>query len=194
MDDYGRAASSSVSAAQVRMKKYNSILHYTISFTFDDLSQFSQTVVELKQMKQVKEASNDNNVWNPKLAHQIKKNGGPEKRNDDVFPSDVITRKARDVRRAKPDTNEKSQVDVRAQRNKADEKVSLPEADIAIALAKITQYQEKICQYLDYLREIIEDTPEIDDVSDLRKRQQRANEFASRFARNHLYQIGRVVS
>lgn len=172
-----------------------SISLYTI-FTSDNLSQFSQTlpVVELKPKKQAggvkhEDARNDNGVRGPMAEQQIKMSGRWRKRSDEEhFPSDVVSRKARDVGGMKPQSNEKSQVDVKSQRNEK------AEPDVVMALEKITLYQQKICQYVDYLREIIDDPPEVDDISDLRKRQQRAAEFANRFARNHLYQIGRAVS
>jgi hypothetical protein len=66
-------------------------------------------------------------------------------------------------------------------------------AHLVSILGKVTGYQEKICQYLDYLREIINDPPELEDINDLNKRRRRAFEFTNRFARNHLYQIGRMV-
>lgn len=67
-------------------------------------------------------------------------------------------------------------------------------AKLVSVLGKVASYQEKVCQYLDYLREIINNPPELEDINDLNKRQRRAYEFTNRFARNHLYQIGRMVS
>lgn len=43
-------------------------------------------------------------------------------------------------------------------------------------------------------REVIDEPPDVEDVIDLHKRQKRSSEFTARFARNHLYQIGRFVS
>lgn len=148
-------------------------------------------------------------MWIPKTQNQIKKSGKRQehetsgvrkKRNDDVFPSDVIIRKVSEVGKLKRDVNEKSQVDVASSDQKSDEKrrkeieeVLPSRDDILIALGRVSEYQSKICKFLDYLREIIEDPPEIEDMNDLKKRQQRAMEFSNRFARNHLYQIGRIV-
>lgn len=150
----------------------------------------------------------------PQLQNQIRKSGREhekstvkKKRNDDVFPGDAGVRKAREVGKLKRDVNEKSQVDVTTLNIKKDEKshqlnhdrdprdAKAPQrTNVMLILGKITQFQEKICQYLDYLREIIQDPPEIEDMIDLKKRQKRAIEFSNRFARNHLYQIGRIVS
>jgi hypothetical protein len=177
-------------------------------------------VVELKQ-KQAKsmkhapedDCTNDNNVWSPKVENQIRKSGRQhesekssakkkKQRNDEVFPSDVIIQKARDVGKMKSDVNEKSQMAATLpRRTKVDEKLrekveeqASSQEELLNVLSKITQHQKKICQYLDYLREIIEDPPEVEDMEDLKKRQKRALEFSNRFARNHLYQIGRNVS
>lgn len=149
------------------------------------------------------------------MENQIRKSGRqPErvesrikkKKNDEVFPSDVIIRKAQELAKLKRDVNEKSQVDVTAPSTKHDEKkrsgklrTKLDEhvpssAEVLSALGRITDYQNKICQFVDYLREIIEDPPELEDTDDLKKRQKRSTEFSNRFARNHLYQIGRIVS
>lgn len=86
------------------------------------------------------------------------------------------------------------------------------ESEILSALDKITILQNKICQYLKLLmleilnlcqlllilnifyREDISEAPELEDESELGKRQKRASEFTKRFARNNLYQIRRLVS
>lgn len=158
-------------------------------------------------------ANNKNNVCNPKTENQIRKSerhqenekskgGEKEKKKGEVggFPSDVITRKARQFGRMKHDVNENSRNHSAARRTQPSETkiVDVDEhiqsmAEIHAALGRNTQFQKKICQYLDYLREIVEDPPELEDMDELRKRQQRASEFANRFARNHLYQIGRTV-
>lgn len=199
-------------------RKMGKILFYTS----DNLSQFSQTlpVVELKtksagSTKQTPDddATNDNNVWSPKAENQIRKSDGlqeseksgakKKQHRDDVFPSDVIIRKDRDVGKLKRYVNEKSQVADKSQSTNVDERLAVGNMrtepatssnDVLNVLSRVTHYQKKICQYLDYLLEIIEDPPEIEDVTDLKRRQKRANEFSNRFARNHLYQIGRVVS
>ena len=186
-----------------------------------DLSQFTQTlpVVELRQKSTKKlspdaDFTNDNNVWIPKTENQIRKSGkeqereksGVKKKRTEVFPSDVIIRKAREVGKLK--RNEKSQVDVKAPSNKEsgkereapDEKLQVKshelssKTELVVALGKISLYQNKICQYLNYLQEIIEEPPELEDKNDLKKRQTRATEFSNRFVRNHLYQIGHIVS
>lgn len=51
------------------------------------------------------------------------------------------------------------------------------------------EFNSMICN----CREIIDQPPDIEDVIDLQKRQKRSSEFTARFARNHLYQIGRFV-
>lgn len=159
-----------------------------------------------------KPASNKNNVWNPKTENQIRKSErhqenekskGSEKQKKtevDGFPSDVITRKARQVGGMRSDGNENSRNHSAPRRSQPSETkiVDVDEhvqsmAEIQAALGRNTHFQKKICQYLDYLREIVEDPPELEDDVELRKRQQRASEFANRFARNHLYQIGRTV-
>lgn len=117
------------------------------------------------------------------------------KRNDDadVLPSDVIIQKARDVRNAKRSANENSQVAVTLDESKLLNEAER-KADILSALGRVSVFHEKTCQYLDYLANIIAEPPELEDMDDLRKRQKRSTEFANRFARNHLYQIGRAVS
>lgn len=165
-------------------------------------------------MSKKQPASNKNNVWNPKTEHQIRKSerhqeneksksGEKEKKKSEVdgFPSEVITRKARQVGGMRSDVNENSRNRSEARRTQPSETkiVDVDEhiqamAEIQAALGRNTQFQKKICQYLDYLREIVEDPPELEDNEELRKRQQRASEFANRFARNHLYQIGRTVT
>lgn len=177
-----------------------------------NLSQFSQTlpVVELRDKSKgnKKAPSNNNNVWNPKTENQIRKSAklpesGKSKSSEkktkhqqqSAFPSDVIIQKALHVGKLKYDVDENSQASklkLSEAKIKADEHV-LSNADIASALGRNLQFQQKICQYLDYLREIIEDPPEIEDMTDLLRRQKRASEFSNRFARNHLYQIGRLV-
>lgn len=179
---------------------------------------FSQAlpVVELKKKSAKKnkklhpdgDFTNDNNVWIPQTENQIRESGkrqesetsgARKKRNDNVFPSDVIIRKVSEVGKLKRDVNEKSQGDVASPGKRVDEKRRIDEQlppsrdDIMNALGRVSEYQSKICKFLDYLREIIEDPPEIEDMNDLKKRQQRATEFSNRFARNHLYQIGRIV-
>lgn len=117
------------------------------------------------------------------------------KTNDDVFPSDVIIRKARDVvGKLQRVANEKCQDDVKRVDEQQRQKTLPSKSEILTALGRITEYQEKVCQYIDYLGEIVDDPPELEDINDLRRRQQRATEFSNRFARNHLYQIGRIVS
>lgn len=193
------------------------------SYTSDDLSQFSQTlpVVEPRQKpdkSKMKLASdddftNDNNVWIPKTENQIRKSGRKQEReksgvkkktNDEVFPSDVIIRKAREVGKLNRDCNEKSQAGATASSIRREGKKcevsgdsvddASSRAEVAVVLGKISIYQSKICQYLDNLREIIEEPPELEDKSDLKRRQMRSTEFSNRFARNCLYQIGRTVS
>lgn len=148
-------------------------------------------------------------MWIPQTENQIRKSGNRQeseasdarkKRNDDVFPSDVIIRKVSEAGKLKRYVNKISQGDVAPPSKKIDEKSrgeldeQLPSRDdIMNALGRISQYQSKICKNLDYLREIIEDPPEIEDMNDMKRRQQRAAEFSNRFARNHLYQIGRTV-
>lgn len=154
-------------------------------------------------------------MWIPETENQIKKSGRQQreksgikkKKNGEVFPGDVNILKAREVGKLSRDVNEKSQVGVTALSNKGDGKVrklsheklrvECQDDDATtkeIALSKISFYQSKICQYLDYLREIVEEPPELEDKNDLKKRRLRATEFSNRFARNHLYQIGRIVS
>lgn len=137
---------------------------------------------------------------------RVDKSSVKKKRNDEVFPGDVNIRKVREVGKLKRDVNEKSQDDVTAPSTKKDEikrggklRAEADEhfpskAEVLSALGRITDYQNKICQFIDYLREIIEDPPELEDIMELKKRQKRATEFSNRFARNHLYQIGRIVS
>lgn len=152
-------------------------------------------------------ASNKNNVWNPKTENQIRKSeksksGEKEMKKSEVdgFPSDVVARKALQVGGMSSDVNENSRNRSTARRTQPRESKTLDVdeqiqsmSEIQAALSRNMQFQKKICQYLDYLREIVEDPPELEDMDDLRKRQQRASEFANRFARNHLYQIGRTV-
>lgn len=88
-----------------------------------------------------------------------------------------------------------------------------PDAEIQEIFEKITSFQKKTCESLDglrwvyrklfikvfknflnYCRETIMVEPELEDEEDYRRRQQRSTEFTNRFARNYLYQIGRVVS
>lgn len=46
---------------------------------------------------------------------------------------------------------------------------------------------------INYYRQNLKDMPELDPTIDLNRRQRRAAEFTIRFARNYLYQIGRIV-
>lgn len=145
-------------------------------------------------------------MWNPKTENQIRKSGrqqerGKSKSNEknkkqSAIPCDVIIQKARHVERLKQlKKDENSQISA-SQPEKSSIKAAeggLSNADILSALGRNSEFQRKICSYLDYLREIIGDPPEIEDMDDLRKRQKRATEFSNRFARNHLYQIGRLV-
>lgn len=146
-------------------------------------------------------------MWIPKTENQIRKSGRKQerekssvkmKRNGEVFPSDVIIRKALEVGKLKRDSNVEDEVTTSRKREVPESKLRVvpdsSQADLAVALNRISMFQGKICQYLDYLREIVEEPPELEDKNDLRKRQMRATEFSNRFARNHLYQIGRIVS
>lgn len=169
------------------------------SYSSDNLSQFTQTlpVVELERND---DFTNDNNVWSPKVGNQISASGkrrGEEKssvkakRHDEVFPRDAVAHAAtskRDVNEKSHDGARFSGVDVKQGKSRKEQQVV-----VLSALGRITQFQSKICKYLDCLREIIGDPPEIEDMNDLKKRQSRATEFSHRFARNHLYQIGRIV-
>lgn len=155
-------------------------------------------VVELRKKATAEDDStNDNNVWSPKAENQISRSGRRAgKRNDDdanVLPSDVIIQKARVVGNAKRIANEKSQVAVKPDESKLRAEVER-KADILSALGRVDEHHSKICQCLDYLLKIIDNPPEVEDMDDLNKRQKRATEFSNRFARNHLYQIGRAVS
>lgn len=60
-------------------------------------------------------------------------------------------------------------------------------------LNKITQLQERILMIILDLRITIEEAPLIDDPLEMTKRRKRGLEFSIRFARNHLYQIGRLT-
>jgi hypothetical protein len=137
-------------------------------------------------------------VWRPKAENQIRKTDVRQrektKKNDNgVFPSDVIIRKARDGEKLKQVANEKPR-DAVERVDGRQEELFPSKVDVLAALGRISEYQRKICQYVDFLREIVEDPPEIEDIDDLQRRQKRATEFSNRFARNHLYQIGRLVS
>lgn len=123
----------------------------------------------------------------------MRQRGNTKKSENDVFPCDVIIPKAREVGKLKPVANEKSRETVEKIERRHEE-VLPSKVDILAALGGINEYQRKICQYIDFLREIVEDPPEIEDMDDLKRRQKRATEFSNRFARNHLYQIGRIVS
>lgn len=137
-------------------------------------------------------------MWRPKAENQIRKSDVRQKertkKNDDnVFPSGSAIQKVGDVRKLKRLANEKPQDDYERPEEWQQEKAQILKADVFAALGRITEYQNKICQYIDYLREIVEDPPEVDDMNDLQRRQKRATGFSNRFARNHLYQIGRIV-
>lgn len=142
-------------------------------------------------------------MWNPKTKSNIKKSWKQSEKPKDIekntkqnaIPCDLVIQETRNVRKLKHEVEKKSQ---NSQSQLARAKIQadvhvLSRADNLSALGRNSQFQQKICQYLDYLREIIEDPPEIEDTNDLRKRQKRATEFSNRFARNHLYQIGRIV-
>ncbi|CRK93265.1 CLUMA_CG006808, isoform A [Clunio marinus] len=173
-------------------------------------------VVELKpkKIKNKKHASNDdytndNNVWIPKSQNQINKSDRQQEsdkfeknkdKSSERLPSDVIIRKARDVIKLKHEADEKSHGDSKGNLCSKDEdkkKLRLDaeesSTEILSALGKLTHFQSRMCQYLDFLSEIVQDPPEIEDINDLRRRQKRSTEFSNRFARNHLYQIGRVA-
>lgn len=60
-------------------------------------------------------------------------------------------------------------------------------------LNKITQLHERILLTILDLRVIIEEAPLVDDPLEIAKRRKRGLEFSIRFARNHLYQIGRLT-
>lgn len=143
------------------------------------------------------------------------------KRNDDycdVLPSDNDVNSRRPPARRgaqnaqkRCDTNEKSHVDVKKVQpseggsataacsiwntDKSTTRTSTNSSRAAdIALGRTRDCLTKISEYLDYVHEICEFPPEMEDINDLRRRQKRSTEFSSRFARNHLYQIGRIVS
>lgn len=134
------------------------------------------------------DSTNSNNVCNSNMRNQLSKAGKQQQHCSDVKSTVKVNKKVispvesrKCTRSIKADAlaNVKSQV--------------VDSAHLVSILGKVTGYQEKICQYLDYLREIINDPPELEDINDLNKRQRRAFEFTNRFARNHLYQIGRMV-
>lgn len=69
-----------------------------------------------------------------------------------------------------------------------------PEIPISDLYEKISEVQKKCLRHLDDLWDVVLDGPDVEDEIDLRKKKQRSTEFTSRFARNYLYQIGRIVS
>lgn len=75
----------------------------------------------------------------------------------------------------------------------ASSRISDIEAANLVHMDKTRNCLKKISQYLDYLLEISEFPPEMEDINDLLRRQKRSSEFSCRFGRNHLYQIGKMV-
>ena len=141
-------------------------------------------------------------MWRPKAENQIRKSDVRQsertKKNDnDVFPCDSAIRKVGDVRKLKRLANEKPQDDFERAKELQQEESAPLKADVFAAVGRVksgwVEYQRKICQYIDYLREIVEEPPEVDDMNDLQRRQKRATGFSNRFTRNHLYPIGRIV-
>lgn len=144
----------------------------------------SFTEAKLSVTKKKEQQPTNNNAYIPKTTNQMSKNeklcveksSVKSKRNNvDVSPSES-QQKAQNIVGSDVCANEKSQAAVSAHLN------------------KVRAYTEKLCQYLDYLQAIINEPPQLDDRNDLNRRQKRSLEFTNRFARNHLYQIGRLVS
>jgi hypothetical protein len=130
------------------------------------------------------DSTNDNNVYIPEMPNQVSKNEQQKQRQrhfqenssaKSSVPSE--SHKAQSVVVSDVFANEKPQV-----------------AESALEMdRKALVHIEKLCQYLERLQDIIKDPPHLEDMTDLNKRKQRAFEFTNRFARNHLYQIGRMV-
>lgn len=138
------------------------------------------------------DSTNDNNVYIPKMPNQMSKNekqqrqqqqrrcdenSSVKKKRNVISPSE--SHKARNVVASDVLANEKSQV--------------AESAHFIHMMGKVTTYQEKICQYIERLREIINEPPLLEDINDLNKRQRRATEFTNRLVRNHIFPIGRLV-
>lgn len=159
--------------------------------SFSEIVEPQVTAIESKMKKKKNknsgdDSSNNNNVYIPKMPNQMSKIEQQQRQRHCEENSNVKTKrtvaspneslKAQSVVVSDVFVNEKSQV-----------------AESAVMVKKALAYIEKICQYLGRLHEIINEPPQLEDMSDLNKRQQRAIEFINRFARNHLYQIGRMV-
>ena len=95
----------------------------------------------------------------------------------------------------RPRKNAKPKVQPKVEeRPDSQESTSSLETLASKALKRVADYQEKICKYLTRIHEIIKEPHEVEDIHDLKIRQRRSVEFTNRFVRNHLYQIGRLVS
>lgn len=104
-------------------------------------------------------------------------NSSVKKKRNVISPSE--SHKAQNAVASDVLTNEKSQ--------------AAESAHFIHVMGKVTAYQEKICQYIERLREIIIEPPLLEDINDLNKRQRRATEFTNRLVRNHIFPIGRLV-
>lgn len=135
------------------------------------------------------DSTNSNNVYNSNMRNQLSKAEKQLQHNNEEKSTVKVNKKVVSPVESRKCTRS-SKVDASVANVKSQVTDS---AHLVSILGKVTGYQDKICQYLDYLREIIEDPPELEDINDLNKRQRRALEFTNRFARNHLYQIGRMV-
>jgi hypothetical protein len=140
------------------------------------------------------DSTNDNNVYVPRTENQASKCKKQVYEGKSNVSREDTTRNALTLA-----SNEKSHddADVDDKKKVKDSRAVSRESTSAQylkAIGKFVGYQEKICQYLDYLRLIINDPPQLIDINDLNIRRRRSSEFTNRFSRNHLYQIGRLVS
>lgn len=165
------------------------------SSSFDSQLQLSMKKAKKKIAKKhekifSEDSTNDNNVYIPKMRNQMSKNEKQQQKPCCIEKSSVKTE--RNVTSPR-ESSHKVQNDVASDVLANEKSQAAESAHFHHLLKKIASYQEKISEYIERLHDIIRDPPQLEDINDLNKRQRRAAEFTNRFARNYLYQIGRLV-
>lgn len=136
------------------------------------------------------DSTNDNNVYIPKMPNQMSKNEKQQRQQRSCDENSSVKKKRNVI---SPSESHKAQNVVASDVHANEKSQAAKSAHFIHAMGKVTTYQEKICQYIERLQEIITDPPLLEDINDLNKRQRRATEFTNRLVRNHIFPIGRLV-
>ncbi|CAO1305438.1 unnamed protein product [Diamesa serratosioi] len=205
-----------------QQSKKSSVEKIEVQNVFPVVELKEKTTKNLNKYLSDSDDSDDINVWNPNMENKSTSRKNQHKlasvsvdgsclsdkiakTKTDLFPKDNVMIKIsnksemqtktskKDILKSTKNQNAKELSSNWKEETMKSQANSIVHGEVMSMLGKITSYQKKICQCLQFLREIIDEPPDVEDVIDLHKRQKRSSEFTARFARNHLYQIGRFA-